>query len=47
VVCECERSNDGNMGQALVLMNGDEVNRKIGAAGRVQQSIRSGKPDGR
>ena len=46
VVCECERSNDGNIGQALVLMNGQEVNQKIAApSGRVQTLIRSGKPD--
>jgi hypothetical protein len=29
VVCECERSSDGNVTQALALMNGQEVNRKI------------------
>jgi hypothetical protein len=46
VVCECERSPDGNMGQALSLINGDEVNDKIAAPrGRVQELIRSNKPD--
>jgi hypothetical protein len=46
VVCECERSNDGNIGQALALLNGDEVNAKIAApAGRVQQLIHDAKPD--
>jgi hypothetical protein len=35
-VCECERSSDGNVTQALALMNGQEVNRKISAPfGRV------------
>lgn len=46
VVCECERSSEGNMGQALALINGDEVNRKIAAPfGRVQGLVRGGKPD--
>jgi uncharacterized protein DUF1549/uncharacterized protein DUF1553 len=46
-VCECERSSEGNMGQALALINGNEVNDKIAApSGRVQQVVRSGKPDG-
>ncbi|MCC2672232.1 MAG: Bacterial Ig-like domain (group 2) [Armatimonadetes bacterium] len=41
-VCECERSYDGNIGQALALINGDEVNDKIAAPqGRVQRLIRS------
>jgi Protein of unknown function (DUF1553)/Protein of unknown function (DUF1549) len=46
VVCECERSTDGNIGQALAMINGDAVNDKIAAPrGRVQQLIQSNKPD--
>jgi hypothetical protein len=46
VVCACERSDDGNIGQALALINGDEVNAKIAAPqGRVQQLVQSNKPD--
>jgi hypothetical protein len=30
--CECERGSDPNLSQALHLLNGDVVNRKIGAA---------------
>src|SRR5205823_1784491 len=46
VVCTCERSSDGNIGQALALINGDEVNAKIVAPdGRVHQLITAGKPD--
>jgi hypothetical protein len=45
VVCACERSDDGNIGQALALINGSEVNQKIAAPrGRVQQLVRDGKP---
>ena len=41
-VCECERSNDGNMAQALALLNGDEVNAKIAAPeSRVQKLVSS------
>ena len=46
VVCECERSADGNIGQALALINGNEVNDKLRAPqGRVQQLIGGAKPD--
>ncbi len=46
VVCECERSDDGNVGQALALINGEEVNRKISAPfGRIQRLARGTKPD--
>jgi hypothetical protein len=46
VVCECERSAEGNMNQALALINGDEVNRKLSAPlGRTQQLVRSAKPE--
>jgi len=45
-VCECERSPDGNIGQALALINGDEVNGKIASPqGRVQRLVRTGVPD--
>jgi hypothetical protein len=45
-VCECERSADGNIGQALALINGDEVNEKIAAPqGRVQQLVRTAAAD--
>ncbi len=45
-VCECERSSDGNIGQALALINGDIVNQKIAAPqSRVQSLAASGKPD--
>jgi hypothetical protein len=45
-VCECERSSDGNIGQALALLNGDEVNNKISSPfGRLTDLTRSGKPD--
>jgi hypothetical protein len=45
-VCECERSADGNIGQALALVNGDEINGKISApSGRLQSLFRAGTPD--
>lgn len=45
VVCECERTADGNLGQALLLMNSEDINRKISAPyGRVQQIVRQGAP---
>jgi hypothetical protein len=47
VVCECERSSEGNMGQALALINGSAVNTKIAAPeGRVQKLLRDNTPDG-
>jgi hypothetical protein len=46
VVCECERSADGNIGQALALINGEEVNGKIAAPfGRVARTVRAGAPE--
>src|SRR5439155_547994 len=37
VVCECERSSDGSIGQALVMINGDLISRKIAyPQGRLQ-----------
>jgi len=45
-VCECERTSDGNIGQALALLNGDTVNGKIvHPRGRLQELLRAGKPD--
>jgi hypothetical protein len=46
VVCECERSSDGHVGQALTLINGDEINGKIAAPrGRVQALVRGTMPE--
>src|SRR5262249_41857545 len=37
VACECERSSEGSVGQALVMINGDLINRKIAyPMGRLQ-----------
>lgn len=45
VICECERSSEGHMGQALALMNGEEVNRKIASPlGRVRELLRTNRP---
>jgi hypothetical protein len=45
-VCECERSPDGNIGQALALINGDEVNDKIASPqGRVKKLVAAGTPE--
>jgi hypothetical protein len=45
-VCECERSSDGNVSQALALLNGDVVNEKLTAPdGRVQKLAQSDKPE--
>ncbi len=41
VVCECERSTQPNIAQAMHLMNGDFLNRKIAdASGRVERLIK-------
>ena len=47
VVCECERSSDGSVGQALVMINGDLINRKIAyPQGRLQALLKDpGKAD--
>lgn len=48
VVCECERTSDGNLGQALLLMNSEDINRKIASpGGRVQDLVRRGAPSDR
>jgi hypothetical protein len=42
--CECERTNEPSMAQALHLANGDTVNAKLSAKGsRVEQLLASGK----
>lgn len=44
--CECERSTDSNLSQALQLINGPTVHNKIRAEnGRVHQWIKAGKTD--
>lgn len=46
VVCECERSSDGSVGQALTLINGDLLNVKIAMPrGRVQRLARTMRPE--
>ncbi len=46
IVCECERTVDGNIGQALLLLNGDLVNNKIAArGGRLEKLLAEGKSD--
>jgi hypothetical protein len=41
ITCECERTAQPNLAQALHLMNGDVLNRKIGApAGTVEKLMR-------
>jgi hypothetical protein len=46
IVCECERQGEPNMGQALHLMNGDLINRKVMEAnGRVDKLLKSSKSD--
>src|SRR5262249_36204377 len=44
VACECERSSDPNLSQALHLINGDAVNRKIAdPAGRLARWMKDPK----
>jgi hypothetical protein len=46
VVCECERSADGSVTQALVLINSDLVTRKMEfPQGRMRQALKSARPD--
>ena len=46
LTCECERSSDSNLGQALQLINGPVVHNKIRAAtGNLQRWISEGKDD--
>jgi hypothetical protein len=44
--CECERTNEPSMAQALHLANGDTLNQKLSAKdNRLTQLLASGKPD--
>src|SRR6185436_15967488 len=44
--CECERTNEPSMAQALHIANGDTLNQKLSAKdNRVAQLLASGKPD--
>jgi hypothetical protein len=45
--CECERSTDSNLSQALQLINGPTVHNKLRAdAGNIHRWIKEGKSDG-
>ncbi len=47
ITCECERSQEPSMSQALVFINGDTLNKKVAAdGGLVEKLIKSGKSDG-
>jgi hypothetical protein len=44
--CECERTNEPSMAQALHIANGDTLNQKLAAKNnRVDQLLASGQPD--
>ncbi len=44
--CECERTNEPSMAQALHIANGDTLNKKLSQQGnRLDQLLASGKPD--
>ena len=46
ITCECERSQEPNMAQALLFINGDLLNRKVTAdGGLVDRLVREGKSD--
>jgi hypothetical protein len=46
MACQCERSNDSNLSQALQMINGPVVHNKLrDAEGRVAKLFASGKPD--
>ncbi len=46
ITCECERSQEPNMAQALMFINGELINRKVSAdGGLVDRSIKAGKSD--
>ncbi len=46
ITCECERSQEPNMAQALLFINGELINRKVSAdGGLVDRLIKSGKSD--
>jgi len=45
ITCECERTAQPNIAQALHLLNGDFVNKKIEApTGRVEELLKAKKP---
>lgn len=45
ITCECERTVQPNIAQALHMLNGDTVNQKIGnAAGRIETLLKAKKP---
>ena len=47
ITCECERSQEPNMAQALLFINGDLINRKVTAdGGLADRLVKSGKTDG-
>ena len=46
ITCECERSQEPNMAQALLFINGELINRKVSAEGSlVDRLLRAGKSD--
>ncbi|HLJ56650.1 MAG TPA: DUF1549 and DUF1553 domain-containing protein [Chthonomonadaceae bacterium] len=46
ITCECERSQEPNMAQALLFINGELINRKVSADnGTVDRLIKAGKGD--
>jgi hypothetical protein len=46
ITCECERSQEPNMTQALLFINGDLINKKVTAEGSlVDRLMKTGKPD--
>ena len=45
ITCECERTAQPNIAQALHLLNGDALNKKIGApAGRIEAALKAKRP---
>lgn len=46
MACQCERSSESNLSQALQMINGPTVHNKLRAAnGRIHRMIKEGKPD--
>jgi hypothetical protein len=47
ITCECERSQEPNMAQALLFINGDLINHKVTADGGIVDTlVKAGKADG-
>jgi hypothetical protein len=47
ITCECERSQEPSMSQALLFINGDVINKKVTAdGGLVDKLVKQGKSDG-